>query len=103
MLVGLLLGAAVVFLFSGLAINAVTRAAGAIVFEVRRQFREHPGIMDYTEKPEYGRVVDICTRTRCASSRPRACWRPWRRSRSASASASARWPASSPARSAPAA
>ena len=51
-----------VFLFSGLAINAVTRAAGAIVFEVRRQFREHPGIMDYTEKPEYGRVVDICTR-----------------------------------------
>ena len=61
-LVGVLLGAAVVFLFSGLAINAVTRAAGAIVFEVRRQFREHPGIMDYTEKPEYGRVVDICTR-----------------------------------------
>ena len=61
-LVGLLLGASVVFLFSGLAINAVTRAAGAIVFEVRRQFREHPGIMDYTEKPEYGRVVDICTK-----------------------------------------
>ncbi|HET7279923.1 MAG TPA: sodium-translocating pyrophosphatase [Dermatophilaceae bacterium] len=61
-LVGLLIGAAVVFLFSGLAINAVTRAAGAIVFEVRRQFREHPGIMDYTEKPEYGRVVDICTK-----------------------------------------
>jgi K(+)-stimulated pyrophosphate-energized sodium pump len=61
-LVGLLLGAAVVFLFSGLAINAVTRAAGAIVFEVRRQFREHPGIMDFTEKPDYGRVVDICTR-----------------------------------------
>jgi K(+)-stimulated pyrophosphate-energized sodium pump len=61
-LVGLMIGAAVVFLFSGLAIDAVTRAAGAIVFEVRRQFREHPGIMDYTEKPEYGRVVDICTR-----------------------------------------
>src|SRR6478752_5852581 len=61
-LVGVLIGAAVVFLFSGLAINAVTRAAGAIVFEVRRQFREHPGIMEYTEKPEYGRVVDICTR-----------------------------------------
>jgi len=61
-LFGLILGASVVFMFSGLAINAVTRAAGAIVFEVRRQFREHPGIMDYTEKPEYGRVVDICTK-----------------------------------------
>ena len=61
-LVGLLLGAATVFLFSSLAINAVTRAAGAIVVEVRRQFREHPGIMDRTETPEYGRVVDICTR-----------------------------------------
>jgi K(+)-stimulated pyrophosphate-energized sodium pump len=61
-LVGLIIGAAVVFLFSGLAIDAVTRAAGAIVYEVRRQFSEHPGIMDGTEKPEYGRVVDICTR-----------------------------------------
>ena len=61
-LVGLLLGAAVVFLFSGLAINAVTRAAGAIVFEVRRQFREHPGIMTFDEKPDYAKVVDICTK-----------------------------------------
>jgi K(+)-stimulated pyrophosphate-energized sodium pump len=61
-LFGVILGAAVVFMFSGLAINAVTRAAGAIVFEVRRQFREHPGIMAGTERPEYGRVVDICTR-----------------------------------------
>ncbi|HCA87787.1 MAG TPA: sodium-translocating pyrophosphatase [Streptomyces sp.] len=61
-LVGLVLGAAVVFLFSGLAINAVSRSAGAVVYEVRRQFRERPGIMDYTEQPEYGRVVDICTR-----------------------------------------
>ncbi|WP_431043009.1 sodium-translocating pyrophosphatase [Streptomyces sp. P1-3] len=61
-LVGLVLGAAVVFLFSGLAINAVSRSAGAVVYEVRRQFREKPGIMDYTEKPEYGRVVDICTK-----------------------------------------
>ncbi|MEF9883753.1 sodium-translocating pyrophosphatase [Streptomyces sp. P9-A4] len=61
-LFGLILGAAVVFLFSGLAINAVSRSAGSVVYEVRRQFREHPGIMDYTEKPEYGRVVDICTK-----------------------------------------
>jgi K(+)-stimulated pyrophosphate-energized sodium pump len=61
-LVGVILGGATVFLFSGLAIDAVTRAAGAIVFEVRRQFREHPGIMTYDERPEYGKVVDICTR-----------------------------------------
>jgi K(+)-stimulated pyrophosphate-energized sodium pump len=61
-LVGLLIGAAVVFLFSGLAINAVSRSAGAVVFEVRRQFRELPGIMDRTQRPEYGKVVDICTR-----------------------------------------
>ena len=61
-LVGLIIGAAVVFLFSGLAINAVSRAAGAVIFEVRRQFRDHPGIMAGTEKPEYARVVDIVTR-----------------------------------------
>ena len=58
----MIIGASVVFMFSGLAVNAVTRAAGAIVFEVRRQFRDHPGIMDYSERPEYSRVVDICTR-----------------------------------------
>src|SRR5450631_1892986 len=61
-LFGLIIGAAVVFFFSGLAIMAVGRAAGRVVYEVRQQFRDHPGIMDYTEKPEYGRVVDICTR-----------------------------------------
>jgi K(+)-stimulated pyrophosphate-energized sodium pump len=61
-LVGLIIGAAVVFLFSGLAVNAVSRAAGAVVMEVRNQFKLHPGIMKGTEKPEYGRVVDICTR-----------------------------------------
>jgi K(+)-stimulated pyrophosphate-energized sodium pump len=61
-LFGLVIGASVVFLFAGLAINAVGRAAGAVVFEVRQQFANHPGIMDGTETPEYGRVVDICTR-----------------------------------------
>jgi len=61
-LFGVLIGAAVVFLFASLLINAVGRAAQRVVIEVRNQFRTHPGIMDYTEKPEYGRVVDICTR-----------------------------------------
>ncbi|MQA83101.1 MAG: sodium-translocating pyrophosphatase [Streptosporangiales bacterium] len=61
-LVGLIIGAAVVFMFSGLAIMAVGRAAGRVVFEVREQFRNKPGIMDYTEQPDHGRVVDICTR-----------------------------------------
>ncbi|MGH8906724.1 MAG: sodium-translocating pyrophosphatase [Egibacteraceae bacterium] len=60
--IGLLIGGSIAFLFSALAIRAVSRTAGTVVEEVRRQFREHPGIMDYTEKPEYGRVIDICTR-----------------------------------------
>jgi K(+)-stimulated pyrophosphate-energized sodium pump len=61
-LVGLMIGAAVVFFFAGLLIRAVGRAAGRVVLEVRNQFRIHPGIMDYTEKPDYGAVVDICTK-----------------------------------------
>jgi len=60
-LVGLIIGASVVFLFSGLAIAAVSRAAGRVVFEVREQFRTKPGIMDFSERPDYSRVVDICT------------------------------------------
>jgi K(+)-stimulated pyrophosphate-energized sodium pump len=62
-LVGLLFGGSIAFLFSSLSIRAVGRAAGQVVMEVRNQFHEHPGIMDFTEKPEYGRVVDICTKT----------------------------------------
>jgi K(+)-stimulated pyrophosphate-energized sodium pump len=60
--VGAIIGASVVFLFSGLAISAVSRAAGRVVFEVREQFRTHPGIMDFSERPDYGAVVDICTK-----------------------------------------
>ncbi len=61
-LVGLLIGGSVAFMFSALAIRAVGRAAGRVVFEVRKQFRDHPGIMDYSERPDYSAVVDICTR-----------------------------------------
>ncbi|HEX6548107.1 MAG TPA: sodium/proton-translocating pyrophosphatase, partial [Candidatus Dormibacteraeota bacterium] len=59
--IGLLIGGSVAFMFSALAIRAVGRTAGTVVQEVRRQFREHPGIMDGAEKPEYGRVIGICT------------------------------------------
>jgi K(+)-stimulated pyrophosphate-energized sodium pump len=61
-LVGLLIGGSVAFMFSAQAIRAVGRAAGRVVFEVRKQFREHPGIMTYDERPDYGAVVDICTK-----------------------------------------
>ena len=60
--IGLLIGGSVAFLFSSLAIRAVSRTAGTVVEEVRRQFRQKPGIMDYTERPDYGPVIDICTR-----------------------------------------
>ncbi|MER3417936.1 MAG: sodium-translocating pyrophosphatase [Chloroflexota bacterium] len=56
------LASMLVYLFSSLAIRAVGRAASSIIMEVRRQFREHPGIMDFSEKPDYARVVDITTR-----------------------------------------
>ena len=62
-LIGLLLGGLMVCLFASLSIEAVGRAGGAVVEEVRRQFREHPGIMDYTEEPDYARCVDIVTKT----------------------------------------
>jgi K(+)-stimulated pyrophosphate-energized sodium pump len=60
--IGGFLGLMLIFFFSSLAIRAVGTAAGAIIEEVRRQFREHPGIMNYTEKPDYARAVDITAR-----------------------------------------
>src|SRR4029077_11510931 len=59
--VGGLLGATLVFVFSALAIKAVGKAAQVVITEVRRQFKEKPGIMAGTEKPDYGRCVDIVT------------------------------------------